>query len=198
MRIGKHVVQVAPKQVAVAKPAERKFKKAARQVSGPDKQLVERKRKADAALDDLAARPSGALTSTFCLVMSHKEVLLPEKHLTTDVLQIIRPVVKPVLLCCLFNCHRAAGCSVAHITACSLKTATSWCLLTPDVVMAAGKQQQGNAKKAQPAKAEKGDKLDVMVANYKAKYFGGQTQTGQTGTKQASKQPAAGISRWFE
>jgi len=37
-----------------------------------------------------------------------------------------------------------------------------------------------------------------MVANYKAKYFGGQIQAGQTAPKQANKQPAAGISRWFE
>ena len=65
---------------------------------------------------------------------------------------------------------------------------------------AAGKQQQGSAKKNRPGKAEKGDKLDDMVANYKAKYFGGQMQAGpgQTALKQANKQPAAGISRWFE
>ena len=63
---------------------------------------------------------------------------------------------------------------------------------------AAGKYQQASAKKSRPAKAEKGDKLDDMVANYKAKYFGGQAQAGQATTKQPSKQPAAGISRWFE
>lgn len=65
---------------------------------------------------------------------------------------------------------------------------------------AAGKEQQGSAKKNRPGKAEKGDKLDDMVANYKAKYFGGQIQAGpgQTALKQANKQPAAGISRWFE
>lgn len=66
---------------------------------------------------------------------------------------------------------------------------------------AAGKQQQRSAKMTRPAgKAEKGDKLDDMVANYKAKYFGGQIQAGpgQTALKQANKQPAAGISRWFE
>lgn len=33
----------------------RKLKKAPKQINGPDKQLVERKRKADATVDDLAA-----------------------------------------------------------------------------------------------------------------------------------------------
>ncbi|KAL0026427.1 hypothetical protein WJX79_009181 [Trebouxia sp. C0005] len=104
------------------KPEPRNPRKAAKQIQGPDKPSVDRKRKADAVLDDLAS------------------------HLSQ------------------------------------------------------GKQQQGSVKKSRPGKAEKGDKLDDMVANYKAKYFGGQLQAGpgRTAPKQANKQPAAGFSRWFE
>jgi hypothetical protein len=40
------------------KPEARNVRKAAKQIRGPDKQSVDRKRKADAVLDDLASHPS--------------------------------------------------------------------------------------------------------------------------------------------
>ncbi len=40
------------------KPEARNVRKAAKQIHGPDKQSVDRKRKADAVLDDLASHPS--------------------------------------------------------------------------------------------------------------------------------------------
>ena len=71
-------------------------------------------------------------------------------------------------------------------------------VLLQQLYMAAGKQQQGSAKKGKSAKAEKGDKLDDMVASYKAKYFGTQVHQKQSGAKPAQKRPISGIGRWFE
>lgn len=64
-------------QAALGKSAERNPRKGAKQVRGPDKQMVERKRKADAALDDMAGQPSQGrpchnpadMTSTLCIAL---------------------------------------------------------------------------------------------------------------------------------
>lgn len=66
------------------KPEPRNPRKAAKQIQGPDKQSVDRKRKADAVLDDLASHLSqGMLSSTSwtCLFMVLQE--LPFLQLTS-------------------------------------------------------------------------------------------------------------------
>ena len=68
-------------------------------------------------------------------------------------------------------------------------------MMTPSFFAGAAGPQQHKAKKNRSAKPEKGDKLDEMVANYKAKFFGASNKQGS----KASGTPAAtGISRWFE
>lgn len=64
-------------------------------------------------------------------------------------------------------------------------------------VMHTGVQPRTKATKDGQAKGEKGDKLDDMISSYKAKYFSGQVQAAPASSKQL-KNPAAGISRWFE
>ena len=65
-------------------------------------------------------------------------------------------------------------------------------------VWSTGAQQRGITKlsKSGQGKGEKGDKLDDMISNYKAKYFGARSQAAPA--TQHAKKPAAGISRWFE
>lgn len=58
MCVMQEVAASRQQQAALGKSAERNPRKSAKQLRGPDKQLVERKRKADAALDDMAAQPS--------------------------------------------------------------------------------------------------------------------------------------------
>ena len=61
------------------KPEARNVRKAAKHMRGPDKQSVDRKRKADAVLDDLASRLSQGMlqfTSWTCLFMALHELLL--------------------------------------------------------------------------------------------------------------------------
>lgn len=92
--------------------AVRKLKKAPKQINGPDKQLVERKRKADATVDDLAASSlqgmSGCtvLTPTMLATTLAAQYLKPCLHSIDSSLRVSRLSAAP---CLALRCDHCQG-----------------------------------------------------------------------------------------